>query len=108
MSLLDNDLDIMEDTLIKSKLLNLIKKSNYPHKDNVCIGVMDYKSPSKKIKYPEKYYLSINLYNNRYKVWWGRDDYINTGHIIHIHNCVVGLDEWIKDDYLFQVFETIY
>ena len=106
MSLLDNDFDIMEDTLIKSKLLDLIKKSNYPYKDNVCIGNMDYKLPSKKIKYPGKYYLSIGLYNsNRYRVWWGRADYTNTGYIIRIHNSVIGLDEWIKDDYFFQIFE---
>lgn len=118
MSLLDENFDIsnndINNILIKRRLLDLIKKSDYYYKDCINCDNIKYYEPSKRIKYPERYCLTVtkNDDDNKYHIRWKNyekysDLYAFGSHELQlrIHCCMICLDEWNSNEYLYQVYE---
>ena len=114
MSILDDDLDISQDVLIKVRLVDLIHQSSYPLASYVTVSNLCYYEPSKKIKYKGRYILAITRtihkdgdgnYEKTYHVKWiHRDDY-TPYYVIRINKCAIDLDEFEKNNgYFFEIF----
>ena len=114
MSILDDDLDISQEVLIKARLVELIRQSLYPLALDVTISNLRYYEPSGKIEYKERYNLAITHtchdvgngnYERTYHVKWvHRSDY-TPYHIIRINLCTIDLDEFEKNEgYFFETF----
>lgn len=114
MGILDDDLDISQDVLIKVRLLDLIHQSFYPLASNVTMSNLCYNEPSKKIKYKKRYNLAITHtshyvgngnYERTYHVKWVHQDDYTPYYIIRINLCTIDLEEFEKNDgYFFETF----
>ena len=115
MSILDDDLDISQDVLIKARLVDLIHQSSYSLASNVTISNLLYNEPSKKIKYKKRYNLAITHtsryagngnYETMYCVKWVHQDDYTPYYIVRINRCTIDLDEFEKNKgYYFEFFK---